>query len=39
MLRKIGILIENTPRRMTMPGGTGTFAVWVLFANVRCGLL
>ena len=28
MFAKICILIENTPRSMTMPDGTGTFAVW-----------
>ena len=27
MFAKICILIENTPRSMTMPYGTGTFAV------------
>ena len=28
LFAKICILIENTPRSMTMPDGTGTFEVW-----------
>ena len=28
MFANICILIENTPRSMTMSDGTGTFAVW-----------
>ena len=29
MFAKSIILIENNPRSLTMPDGTGTFAVWV----------